>query len=159
MRGRGDLAVEDAAAFEGIGRSHVLLGRVDLAEKAYRAAVDLDPDYAIGHLNLGAALAELGRFDEATDAPAGGPPGRGRDAARPGGPREAAGSAGQDELARESALAWLANRPRGRPMMVLLGKVEARAGNLEAAIGTSRGAAPATNAARRPRPSRRRKRC
>lgn len=134
VRGRADLAVEDAAAFEGIGRSHVLLGRVDLAEKAYRAAVELDPDYAIGHLNLGAALAELGRFGEATDALLEARRVEGDTPRVLGALVEAAGSAGQDGIARESALAWLEQHPGDVPMMVLLGKVEARAGNLEAAI-------------------------
>lgn len=134
VRGRGDLAVEDAAAFEGIGRSHVLLGRVDLAEKAYRAAVELDPDYAIGHLNLGAALAELGRFGEATDALLEARRVEGDTPRVLGALAEAAGSAGRDGIARESALVWLEQHPGDVPMMVLLGKVEARAGNLEAAI-------------------------
>lgn len=134
VRGRADLAVEDAAAFEGIGRSHVLLGRVDLAEKAYRAAVELDPDYAIGHLNLGAALAELGRFGEATDALLEARRVEGDTPRVLGALAEAAGSAGRDAIARESALAWLEQRPGDVSMMVLLGKVEARAGNLEAAI-------------------------
>ncbi|MBL6756331.1 MAG: VCBS repeat-containing protein [Planctomycetes bacterium] len=134
VRGRADLAVEDAAAFEGIGRSHVLLGRVDLAEKAYRAAVELDPDYAIGHLNLGAALAELGRFGEATDALLEARRVEGDTPRVLGALVEAAGSAGRDGIARESALAWLEQHPGDVPMMVLLGKVEARAGNLEAAI-------------------------
>ena len=134
VRGRGDLAVEDAAAFEGIGRSHVLLGRVDLAEKAYRAAVELDPDYAIGHLNLGAALAELGRFDEATDALLEARRVEGDKPRVLGALAEAAGSAGRTEVARESALAWLEQQPGDVAMTVLLGKVEARAGNLEAAI-------------------------
>jgi len=134
VRGRADLAVEDAAAFEGIGRSHVLLGRVDLAEKAYRAAVELDPDYAIGHLNLGAALAELGRFDEATDALLEARRVEGDTPRVLGALAEAAGSAGRDGIARESALMWLEQHPGDVPMMVLLGKVEARAGNLEAAI-------------------------
>jgi tetratricopeptide (TPR) repeat protein len=134
VRGRADLAVEDAAAFEGIGRSHVLLGRVDLAEKAYRAAVELDPDYAIGHLNLGAALAELGRFGEATDALLEARRVEGDTPRVLGALAEAAGSAGRDGIARESALMWLEQHPGDVPMMVLLGKVEARAGNLEAAI-------------------------
>lgn len=134
VRGRSDLAVEDAAAFEGIGRSHVLLGRVDLAEKAYRAAVDLDPDYAIGHLNLGAALAELGRFDEATDSLLEARRIEGDSPRVLGALVEAAGSAGRNDLARECALAWLQQNPGDVPMTLLLGKVEARAGNLESAV-------------------------
>ncbi|MGB0333676.1 MAG: tetratricopeptide repeat protein, partial [Planctomycetota bacterium] len=134
VHGRADLAVEDAAAFEGIGRSQVLLGRVDLAEKAYRTAVELDPDYAIGLLNLGAALAELGRFDEATDALLEARRVEGDKPRVLGALAEAAGSAGRDRVARESALAWLEQHPGDVPMMLLLGKVEARAGNLEAAI-------------------------
>ena len=130
VRDRADLAVRDAPAFEGIGRSHVLLGRVDLAEQAYRASVVLDPDYAIGHLNLGAALAELDRLDEATDALL--------EARRIEGdtPRvlaaltETAGRAGRHELALESGRAWLAQRPGDVGVLLLLGKVEARAGRL-----------------------------
>ncbi len=134
VRGRADLAVEDAAAFEGIGRSHVLLGRVDLAEKAYRAAVDLDPDYAIGHLNLGAALAELGRFEEATGSLLEARRIEGDSPRVLGALVEAAGSAGRNDLARECALAWLQQNPGDVPMTLLLGKVEARAGNLESAV-------------------------
>jgi len=134
VRGRDDLAVRDAPAFEGIGRSHVLLGRVDLAEKAYRAAVDLDPDYAIGHLNLGAALAELGRFDEATDSLLEARRIEGDSPRVLGALVEAAGSAGRHELARECALAWLQQNPGDVPMTLLLGKVEARAGDLQSAV-------------------------
>jgi tetratricopeptide (TPR) repeat protein len=42
-----------------------MLGRIDEAVAAGRRAVAIDPNYAIGHMNLGAALAKLGRFDEA----------------------------------------------------------------------------------------------
>lgn len=134
VRERNDLAVEDAAAFEGIGRSHVLLGRVDLAEKAYRAAVDLDPDYAIGHLNLGAALAELGRFEEATSSLLEARRIEGDSPRVLGALVEAAGSAGRNDLARECALAWLQQNPGDVSMTLLLGKVEARAGNFESAV-------------------------
>ena len=134
VRGRRDLAVRDAPAFEGIGRSQVLLGRVDLAEQAYRAAVELDPDYAIGHLNHGAALAELGRFDEATDALLQARRIEGDTQRVLGALAEAAGSAGRDDVARESAGAWLEQDPEDVGMIVLLGKVEARAGRLEAAV-------------------------
>ncbi len=40
------------------------LGESALAEAAYRQAVALDPDYAIGHVNLAALLLTTGRYDE-----------------------------------------------------------------------------------------------
>jgi tetratricopeptide (TPR) repeat protein len=55
----------DPPAWEGLGRAHVLLGRFDLAEQAYAASVAADPDYGIGHYNLGVTRAHLGRPREA----------------------------------------------------------------------------------------------
>ncbi|MEM1452649.1 MAG: FG-GAP-like repeat-containing protein [Planctomycetota bacterium] len=127
---RDDLAVRDAPAFEGLGRAHVLLGRVDLAEAAYRRSVELDPDYAIGHINLGAALSQLGRFGEATDALVEARRVEGDTERVLGALAEAAASADRFDLARECATAWLRATPGDAGMTVLLGKVEARAGRL-----------------------------
>lgn len=55
----------DPPAWEGLGRAHVLLGRFDLAEQAYASSVRVDPDYGIGHYNLGVTRTHLGRPREA----------------------------------------------------------------------------------------------
>ena len=133
VAGRTDLSVRDAAAFEGLGRAFVLLGRVDLAEAAYRRSVEVDPDYAIGHFNLGAALSQLGRFAEATDALVEARRIEGDLPRTLGALAEAAASAGEFDLARECARLWLAGSPGDVDMTVLLGKIEAQAGNLERA--------------------------
>jgi len=59
------LRAADAPLFEGLARAQAALGRLDLAVDAYREAVKLDPDYALGQFNLGAALVETGRPAEA----------------------------------------------------------------------------------------------
>ena len=41
------------------------LGRLDEAEASFRQAIELKPDYAEAHSNLGNILKELGRLDEA----------------------------------------------------------------------------------------------
>ncbi|MEM9383050.1 MAG: ASPIC/UnbV domain-containing protein, partial [Planctomycetota bacterium] len=130
VRNRDDLAVRDATAFEGLGRAHVLLGRIDLAEAAYRRSVELDPDYAIGHINLGAALGRLDRFDEAVDALLEARRVEGDTQRVLGALAEAAAAADRFDLARECATAWLRAMPGDANMTVLLGKVEARAGQL-----------------------------
>jgi len=58
----------DSAAWEGLGRAHVNLGRLDLAEEAYAASVRVDPDYGIGHFNLGVTRTNRGRAAEAIPA-------------------------------------------------------------------------------------------
>jgi Flp pilus assembly protein TadD len=40
-------------------------GKIDEAEKSYKKAIELKPDYAEAHYNLGVMLQNLGRFDEA----------------------------------------------------------------------------------------------
>ncbi|MEZ6013898.1 MAG: FG-GAP-like repeat-containing protein [Planctomycetota bacterium] len=55
----------DPPAWEGLGRAHVLLGRLDLAEQAYASAVRADPDYALGHYNLAVTRTQRGRPSEA----------------------------------------------------------------------------------------------
>lgn len=42
-----------------------VLNRLDEAEAAYSRAVEVDPDYAQAHINLGALLTHLGRPKEA----------------------------------------------------------------------------------------------
>jgi len=42
-----------AAYYNELGMMHRTEGRFDAAEQAYRRALDLDPDYAYAHLNLG----------------------------------------------------------------------------------------------------------
>ncbi|MEM9802987.1 MAG: FG-GAP-like repeat-containing protein [Planctomycetota bacterium] len=133
LRDRTDLSPVDAAGFEGMGRAQVLLGRIDLAVDAYRGAVDLDPDYALGHINLGAALSRLERFDEAVLALQEARRVEGDSQRVLGALAEAAASADRHELARESAMAYLATAPDDVAMTVLLGKVEARAGVLDRA--------------------------
>ncbi len=50
------------------GNALFALERFELAAKAYRRALELDPGYAPAQLNLGAALANLGRYDDAVAA-------------------------------------------------------------------------------------------
>ncbi len=118
----------DPSAWEGFGRAHVLLGRVDLAEDAYAASVRVDPDYGIGHYNLGVTRAHLGRPAEAL-APL-------REALRIEGPLrrnllalgEAAAVAGEDELALETYTELAARHPEEVAAHVALGKLYARRG-------------------------------
>jgi ASPIC and UnbV/FG-GAP-like repeat/Tetratricopeptide repeat len=60
-----DLDDRRADACSGLGRSYMLTERPDLAEPAYARAVAIDPDYALGHHNLGIARLGLGRPIEA----------------------------------------------------------------------------------------------
>ncbi|MFT7679854.1 MAG: tetratricopeptide (TPR) repeat protein, partial [Planctomycetota bacterium] len=55
----------EPAAYDGLARAHRLLGRPDLAEDAYRSSLTLDPDYALGHFNLGSTLVAREAFQEA----------------------------------------------------------------------------------------------
>ena len=50
------------------GISHAHQGHWDVAESHFRTAVEADSDLAEAHFNLGLALANLGRYDEATIA-------------------------------------------------------------------------------------------
>lgn len=52
-------------ACDGLGQSYMLTERPDLAERAYARAVSIDPDYALGHHNLGVARLQLGRAQQA----------------------------------------------------------------------------------------------
>lgn len=54
-----------ATAFEGIGRCYVALGELERAEDAYARSVVADPDYGLGHYNLGVSRSQRGRFAEA----------------------------------------------------------------------------------------------
>lgn len=56
------------SAYEGLARAHRLLSRPDLAEESYRRSVQVDPDYSIGHYNLGTALVGRGAFKEAVQS-------------------------------------------------------------------------------------------
>ncbi len=127
--GREDLGVADAPAYEGLARAHVYLGRIDLAEGAYRRAVALDPDYAIGHFNLATALAHQQRFDEAIKALLEVRRIEGDTDRVLGSLIESAGSGGRVDEAREYGQLWLSRYPRDAAMRTLLGKVEARAQN------------------------------
>ena len=49
----------------GLGWSRLHLKRYHLAAEAFRAALDLNPDYADARIGLGSALFELSRYDEA----------------------------------------------------------------------------------------------
>lgn len=54
-----------AAAYHGLGRVYVNMGRATDALVAMRTAIRLEPDNAIARLNLGITLENLRRFDEA----------------------------------------------------------------------------------------------
>ena len=56
------------AALDGLARSHRMLSRPDLAEETYRRAIQTDPDYALGHYNLGSTLIARGAIPEAIEA-------------------------------------------------------------------------------------------
>lgn len=117
----GALRAQDAPAFEGLGRAYVRLGRLDLAEAAYRRAVELDPDYAIGHFNLAATFTQTRRFAEAL-----GPLDEVRriegDTRRVLGARaEALAGSGDRAGAIDSVNAWLSQEPDDAGMLVLLG--------------------------------------
>jgi adenylate cyclase len=57
------------AALHGISMGHFLNGRYDDAAKAARRAIRSKPGFSISHMFLAAALAKLGRMDEAKAAP------------------------------------------------------------------------------------------
>ncbi|HEX3282302.1 MAG TPA: tetratricopeptide repeat protein [Pyrinomonadaceae bacterium] len=54
-----------AAAYHGLGRVYVNMGRATDALVAMRTAIRLEPDNAIAHVNLGITLENLRRFEEA----------------------------------------------------------------------------------------------
>lgn len=131
---REDLSVRDAPAFEGLGRAWVLLGRLDRAEEAYLRSVEVDPDYAIGHINLGATWAHGGRFEEATEALLQARRIEGDTERVTGSLAEAAAGAGRLELAAEVIGVRLRSLPRDPATLVLAGKIEAQARRYAAAV-------------------------
>nr|WP_319539089.1 tetratricopeptide repeat protein [uncultured Methanospirillum sp.] len=54
-----------APVLNNIGTCYMALGKPDLAAGSYQKAVDLDPGYGRGWINLGVALEKLGRPEEA----------------------------------------------------------------------------------------------
>ena len=120
------LRAQDAPAFEGLGRAYVLLGRVDLAEAAYRSAVDLDPDYAIGHFNLAAAYTQTGRFKKALGALGEARRIEGDTLRVLGATAEAQAGSGDREGAIATAEAWLEDHPDEASMHLLAGLLNAQ---------------------------------
>jgi Flp pilus assembly protein TadD len=57
-----------ASAAEGIARAQRMLGNIVAAEEAYELSIAIDPDYAIGHFNLGVIRTRTGRALEAVGA-------------------------------------------------------------------------------------------
>jgi tetratricopeptide (TPR) repeat protein len=57
-----------ASAAEGIARAERLRGDLSAAEEAYELSVRIDPDYAIGHFNLGVIRTRTGRAELALRA-------------------------------------------------------------------------------------------
>lgn len=55
----------EPAAYDGLARAQRNLARPDLAEEAYRLSLTLDPDYALGHFNLGTSLVARKALPEA----------------------------------------------------------------------------------------------
>ncbi len=65
------VAADDAVLLSDLGAAYAAAGRRDDAERAYRDAIALDPDYARAHASLAAALADRGeRADARTHAEA-----------------------------------------------------------------------------------------
>ena len=52
-------------AHHGLGNAYLALGEMEKAIDQYRAAIAIEPNYAMSHYNLGIALASVGRLDEA----------------------------------------------------------------------------------------------
>ncbi|HIG86359.1 MAG TPA: tetratricopeptide repeat protein [Planctomycetes bacterium] len=52
-------------AWDGMARTHLSFSRLAKAEECYAAAVAADPDYALGHLNLGVARVKGNKISEA----------------------------------------------------------------------------------------------
>lgn len=127
------LRAQDALAFEGLGRAHIFLGRTDKAERAYRRAVELDPDYFIGHFNLAATFTQTGRFEEALAPLAEARRLEGDSRRVMGATAEAQAGAGDLAGALESLEAWLGKAPDDAGMLVLAGQLEAKIGNFPAA--------------------------
>jgi tetratricopeptide (TPR) repeat protein len=58
----------DTATLVGLAIVETRLGRLDEAERTYRAVIELEPDVAEWHYNLGGLLASRGRYEEAAAA-------------------------------------------------------------------------------------------
>jgi tetratricopeptide (TPR) repeat protein len=58
----------DTATMVGLAIVETRLGRLDEAERTYRAVIALEPDFAEWHYNLGVFLASQSRYDEAAPA-------------------------------------------------------------------------------------------
>ncbi|HXG14736.1 MAG TPA: tetratricopeptide repeat protein, partial [Calidithermus sp.] len=54
-----------AAYWNALGWLYLQLGRLEEARLRFEKAVELDPNFAEAHMNLGVALAEAGRWEEA----------------------------------------------------------------------------------------------
>jgi len=132
-RDEASLRAQDAFAFEGLGRAHVLLGRPDRAEKSYRRSVELDPDYFIGHFNLAATYTRTGRFEEALAPLVEARRLEGDSRRVMGATAEALAGSGELGGALETVEAWLASSPDDAGMLVLAGQLEAKIGNFPAA--------------------------
>ena len=128
------LRAQHAYAFEGLGRARVLLGRLDLAEAAYRRAVALDPDYAAGWFNLAATFSQQGRFADALPALAEVRRIEGDTRRVLGSLAEARSGDGDLEGASVAAEKWLRSAPADVAMLVLAGKLRARQSDWAAAI-------------------------
>ena len=55
-------------AAEGLARTHRLMGNLAEAERYYLRSVEIDPDYAVGHFNLGVLWLSAGRPRDALGA-------------------------------------------------------------------------------------------
>lgn len=62
----GDPSLPGAA--EGLARTHRLLGNLAEAERYYLRSIEIDPDYAVGHFNLGVLWLRAGRGQDALAA-------------------------------------------------------------------------------------------
>ena len=56
---------ETAEAHYNLGLAYHYQGKLDEAVAAYKAAIRIDPNYALTHYNLGVAYSEQGKLEEA----------------------------------------------------------------------------------------------
>ena len=59
------LSINDPDSYINLGNTYKELGNLKGAEKNYRVAIDLKPDYAQAFSNLGNILYDLGKFEQA----------------------------------------------------------------------------------------------
>ena len=52
-------------AYDGKGYIHLFRGEIEESAELFRKAIDIKPDYASAHYNMGIAMKRLGRFDDA----------------------------------------------------------------------------------------------